>query len=286
MDTNELKQTARLLRRDALVMITRAGSGHPGGPLSMADYSAALWFKYLKLDPAKPEWEDRDRYILSNGHASAMLYSLMARRGFFPVSDLMTFRTTNSKLLGHPSSVVLPGVEISAGSLGQGLSAAFGMALGLKKAGKLSQNVFCNCGDGELQEGSVWEAVMAAAHYKTDNLILSVDFNDAQIDGHVHEVMNIEPLADKFRAFNWKVVESDGHDMEQICGAYDEALNRSGKPAVILFKTVMMKGCPTFEDIPGWHGRPPKPDECTQMLHELGFEETYEEALETYKEKD
>jgi len=280
---DDLIAKANKIRRDVLVMITHAASGHPGGPLSMADYLTALWFRYLRIDPNNPKWPERDRFILSNGHASALLYALMARCGCFDPSEILTFRQTESRLVGHPSSVMLPFVEISTGSLGQGLSVAHGMALGLRKDGKVQSTVYCNCGDGELQEGSVWEAVMAAGHYHSDNLVLSVDSNDAQIDGYVRNVMSIEPLVDKFKAFNWRVIDCDGHDMTAICNAWEEAHARTGRPTVILFCTVMMKGCPTYENIPGWHGRPPKPDECTLMLHELGFDEMYEEALQTYK---
>ncbi len=250
----------------------------------MADYLTALWFRYLRYDPSDPAKPDRDRFVLSNGHASALIYTILARIGCFHPSYLLTFRTTASRLVGHPSSVKLPFIEISTGSLGQGPAVAHGMALGLRMAGRSEANVFCNCGDGELQEGSVWEAVMAAAHYRSDNLILSVDFNDVQIDGHVHRVMGIEPLREKFEAFGWRAIESDGHDMEAVCGAWESALRRTGKPTVVLFRTRMMKGCPSFEDDPGWHGRPPTPDECTRMLRELGFDETFEQARDSYGE--
>jgi len=280
----QLAEIAQTIRRDVLVSVTHAASGHPGGPLSMADYLTALWFRTLRLDPQHPFWEDRDRFVLSNGHASALLYALMARRGFFHPSYLMTFRDTDSRLLGHPSSVKLPGVEISTGSLGQGLAVAHGMALGLRRLGKETPTVYCHCGDGELEEGSVWEAVMAAAHYKSDNLILAVDANDAQIDGHVRDVMAVEPLVDKFQAFNWRALDVPGHDMSAICDAWDNARQRLGQPTVILFRTVMMKGCPEFEDLPGWHGRPPQPEECDRMLKQLGYDETYEQAVKSYGE--
>lgn len=284
LSIEQLMEQARKIRRDVLVMVTHAASGHPGGPLSMTDYLTALWFRYMRFDPGNPSLPERDRFVLSNGHASALNYALLARTDCFNPSYLLTFRSTESRLLGHPSSSKLPGIEISTGSLGQGLSAAHGMALGLRMNGLVNSNVFCNCGDGELQEGNIWEAVMAAGHYHTDNLVLSVDANNAQIDGYVHEVMAIEPLADKFNAFGWRVLDCDGHDMESICQAWETALRRQGKPTVILFRTIMMKGCPSYENIPGWHGRPPKPDECTQMLAELGFSETYEEAVRSYGE--
>lgn len=282
---NDLREKARHIRRDVLLTITHAESGHPGGPLSMADYMTALFFQYMRIRPEEPDWEDRDRFVLSNGHASAILYALMAAKGFFPRSELLTFRRTHSRLVGHPSSVLLPGVEISTGSLGQGLSVAHGMALGLKLAGKEEPRVYCNCGDGELQEGSVWEAVMSAAHYGSDNLILSIDANNAQIDGFVEDVMGLEPLVDKFKSFGWRVLEADGHHMPSICEAWQLAQELTGKPTVLIFRTAMMKGCPTYEHIPGWHGRPPTPEECTIMLKELGFDETYEEALKSLVEK-
>ncbi len=280
----QLKELARTIRRDVLTMVTHAASGHPGGPLSMADYLTALWFRHMRFDRNNPRMSDRDRFVMSNGHASALNYALLARTGCFDPSYLLTFRSTESKLLGHPSSSKLPCIEISTGSLGQGLSAAHGMALGLRMTGLAEANVFCNCGDGELQEGSIWEAVMAAGHYRTDNLVLSVDSNDAQIDGYVHNVMTVEPLVDKFAAFGWRVLDCDGHEMSAICQTWENALERCDKPTVILFRTVMMKGCPSFENIPRWHGRPPKPDECSQMLAELGYKETYEEAVRSYGE--
>jgi len=280
----ELRERARYVRRDVLLTITNAESGHPGGPLSMADYLTALFFQYLNIRPHKPGWEDRDRFVLSNGHASALLYSLMAGRGFFSRAELLTFRSTNSRLVGHPSSVMLPGVEISTGSLGQGLSVAQGMAMGLRLGGKAKPTVYCSCGDGELQEGSIWEAVMSAAHYDLDNLILTVDANNAQIDGFVKDVIGLEPLVDKFKAFGWFTIEADGHDMQSICKSYEFAQLRTGKPTVIIFRTTMMKGCPTYENIPGWHGRPPTPEECGIMLKELGFDETYEEARQNLAE--
>ncbi|MBT3233875.1 MAG: transketolase [Calditrichaeota bacterium] len=281
---SDLCEKARYIRRDVLLTITNAESGHPGGPLSMADYMTALFFKYLNIKPHKPNWEDRDRFVLSNGHASALQYALMAGRGYFPRAELLTFRATNSRLLGHPSSVMLPGIEISTGSLGQGLSVAQGMAMGCKLAGKNELTVYCSCGDGELQEGSIWEAVMSASHYKLDNLILMVDANNAQIDGYVEDVMRLEPLVDKFKSFGWQTIEADGHHMQSICESFELAQIRTGKPTVLLFKTTMMKGCPTYENIPGWHGRPPTPEECSGMLKELGFDETYEEARKTLAE--
>jgi transketolase len=278
MPVDALRETARKIRHDVLVMVQLAASGHPGGPLSAADYLTALWMNYLNVDPADATWPERDRFMLSNGHCSAINYALMAHRGYFNRGYLLTFRHLNSRLQGHPSRATLPGIEVSTGSLGQGLSVSHGMALGARMRGKPNINVFCNCGDGELQEGNIWEAVMHAGHRKTDNLVLSVDWNNAQIDGYVENVKGIEPLPDKFKAFRWRVLVAGGHDMEEVVRTWDEALSGTpsrgkgcGQPTVILWKTVMMKGCPTFENVPGWHGRAPKEDELMVMLKELGY---------------
>jgi len=282
LSISALEEMARTIRRDVIVMVNTAQSGHPGGPLSAADYLTALWFNFLNVAPDDPDMLRRDRFVLSNGHCSALNYALLARRGFFNPSYLLTFRSTHSKLQGHPNCMKLKGLEISTGSLGQGLSAAHGMALGLRLRGWLEATVYCNCGDGELQEGSIWEAVMAAGHFKSENLIVSVDFNNAQIDGYVSDIMSIEPIAGKFRTFNWRVLEADGHRMEDIVAAWQEAKRRTGKPTVILFKTEMMHGCPTYANEPGWHGRPPKDDEAQVMLKELGYIESLEEIRASY----
>ncbi len=281
LSKEELIERSRLIRHDILISVNAAQSGHPGGPLSAADYHTALWMNYLNVDPKNPYWEERDRYLLSNGHCSALNFALMAHRGFFSRGYLLTFRSLNSRLQGHPSSVKLPGIEVGTGSLGQGLSVAHGMALGARMRGRPDILSFCNCGDGELQEGNIWEAVMHAGHRQTDNLILSVDWNNAQIDGYVENVKGVEPLVDKFEAFRWRVLVADGHNMDEIINAWEWAIDGTprcgkgcGKPSVILFKTVMMKGCPSFENIPGWHGRPPKDDELMIMLSELGFKYT------------
>ena len=281
---NALEEMARTIRRDVIMMVNTAQSGHPGGPLSAADYLTALWFNFLNVDPNDPDWERRDRFVMSNGHCSALNYALLARRGFFNPSYLLTFRSTESLLQGHPNCVKLKGLEISTGSLGQGLSVAHGMALGLRKRGWDDMTVYCNCGDGELQEGNIWEAIMAAGHYRSDNLIVSVDFNNAQIDGYVEDVMGIEPLSGKFRTFDWRVLAADGHRMDDIVPVWQEAKRRTGKPTVILFKTEMMHGCPSFANQPGWHGRPPKDDEAQQMLKELGYDEDLEDVRASYGE--
>jgi transketolase len=280
---DKLAEMARTIRRDVLTGVFNAQSGHPGGPLSAADYLTTLWFHYLRVDPTNPQWEDRDRFIMSNGHCSMLNYALLARRGFFNPAYLTTFRTRHSKLQGHPNATKLPGIEVNTGSLGQGLSVGVGMAYGARLAGKDNVHVFVNCGDGELQEGQIWEAAMAAGHYGLDNLIASIDYNNAQIDGHVRDVMRIDPLDDKLRAFNWNVIVADGHDYDAIIAAYRAAIDAAaGMPTAIIFKTVMMKGCPSFEDIPGWHGKPPGRDDFAKMLQELGFDETPEEAVASY----
>jgi len=211
-------------------------------------------------------------------------YALLARRGFFPPAYLLTFRSTGSGLEGHPNRHKTPGVDISAGSLGHGLAVGHGIALGSKMK-KLDQRIYVNLGDGELQEGSCWEAIMAAAHYKSDNILAFVDYNDVQIDGRMHEVMNLRPLDARFTTFGWKVLEGDGHDMDEIIRLLDQAHEEMGKgqPVVVLFHTIMMKGIPSFEDDHLWHGKPLKTDElCGQGLKQLGYDETPQEAFKSY----
>ena len=271
---DELREFARTVRKDVILMTATAKSGHPGGPLSAADYTSALVCNYLRLRSAHPYWEGRDRLVISNGHCSALNFSLLSRRGYFSPGYLLTFRSTPSRLQGHPNHTKLPGVEIGTGSLGQGLSVAHGMALGAKLRGENDIRVVCNVGDGELQEGNCWEAIMHAGHRQTDNLIVSVDWNDAQIDGRVHLVKRLDPIDEKFRAFHWDVRVAAGHNMEEVCAAWDWAFanHGKGKPSVIIFNTVMMKGAgEKYEDIPGWHGLPPKEEEALEILHNLGY---------------
>ncbi len=285
MPKEELVELARTIRRDVIVGVYNAQSGHPGGPLSAADYLTALWFHFLRLDPSNPKWEDRDRFVLSNGHCSMLNYALLARRGFFNPSYLTTFRTRDSKLQGHPNATKLDGIEVNTGSLGQGLSVGVGMAYGAKLAAKDSLHVFVNCGDGELQEGQIWEAAMSAGHFGLDNLIMMVDYNNAQIDGFVRDVMRVDPLSDKLRAFHWDVLWADGHDWDEIMIAFRGAIeSRNKRPTAIIFKTIMMQGCPSFANIPGWHGKPPGRDDAWRMLKELGYDETPEEAVASYGE--
>ena len=278
-----LKAMAQHIRKDVLIQTFVANSGHPGGPLSAADYLTTLFFRYLRSDPQRPDWPDRDRFVLSNGHCSALIYALLARREFFPLKTLLSFRQSGSILQGHPNRLKVPGLDASTGSLGQGLGLAHGMALAARRTGKKIR-VFVNLGDGELQEGAVWEALMAAGHYKSENLIAMVDYNQVQIDGRVEDVMGVAPLAEKLRAFRWRVIEADGHDYDAIDDAFFQALSPTDRPSIILFKTRMMHGVASFEDDAAWHGRPPKEEELAQMLVELGFELTVEEAVRQYRE--
>jgi len=267
-------------------MTYAAKSGHPGGPLSAADYLTCAFFNHVRVDPKNSSDENRDIFIISNGHCSALHYSLLSRRGFFPPGYLLTFRSTGSGLEGHPNRHKTPGVEISAGSLGHGLAVGLGMALGAKMKNS-GQRVYVNLGDGELQEGSCWEAIMAMAHHKADNVLAFVDYNDVQIDGRTHNVMNLRPLDAKFSSFGWKVFEGDGHDIDDVIRLLDEAHNAMGKgqPVVILFHTIMMKGVPSYEDDHIWHGKPLATDELLETaLHELGYDETASEAIESYGE--
>jgi transketolase len=264
-------QKARRLRGLAIKMIGTAGSGHPGGSLSAAEIVAVLYFHELRLDPARPDWPDRDRFILSKGHAAPLLYAALAERGFFPADELFTLRRLGSRLQGHPDCRRLPGVEMSTGSLGQGLSVGNGLALAAKLDGR-SYRVYVLLGDGEIQEGMVWEASMAAAHYGLDNLVAIVDHNRLQIDGPVAEVMSPEPLVEKWQAFGWEVVRVDGHRVEEIAGALEHARRVKGRPTMIIADTVKGKGVSFMENRVEWHGVAPKGEELTRALAELGVE--------------
>lgn len=268
MDIERLNEKSKELRRHIVRMLGEAGSGHPGGSLSSADIVTALFFHEMRLKPAEPYWPDRDRFILSKGHAAPVLYAALAERGFFPVSELDTLRKLGSRLQGHPDMKKLPGVEMSTGSLGQGLSVANGMALAARLDRK-DYRVYVVLGDGELQEGMVWEAAMASAHYKLDNLVAFVDHNGLQIDGPVTEVMSPEPVAGKWRAFGWHTLVVNGHDMGQILDALAEAKTVKGKPTMIVAETVKGKGCSFMENLCDWHGVAPKPEEVRQALEEL-----------------
>lgn len=263
-----LEEIARRLRIEILQMLTKAGSGHTGGSLSAADIVTALFFYKMKHDPKNPKWDERDRFILSKGHAAPLLYGVLALSGYFDISMLNTLRQLNSPLQGHPCCKSLPGVEVSTGSLGQGLSIANGMAMALR-LDRSAARVYCLLGDGEIQEGQVWEAAMTAAHYKLDNLCAIIDNNELQIDGYCSEVMNIYPIDQKFIAFGWNVIKINGHDMRQIVKALDEAEKVKYKPTLILAKTIKGKGVSIFEGKAKYHGIAPTQEELEIALKEL-----------------
>ena len=263
----ELQKKANLLRYHVVEMTTAAGSGHPGGSLSAADLIATLYFKVMNHDPKNPGWDGRDRFVLSKGHVAPVLYSALAECGYFPVEDLTSLRRMGSKLQGHPVRGKVPGVEMSTGSLGQGLSMACGIALAGKLDGK-DYWTYCLLGDGEMQSGQNWEAMMFAAQYKLNNLIAFVDRNRLQIEGDTETVISLEPLTDKWLSFGWNVFEIDGHNIDQILGAISEAKNAEG-PSVIIMNTIKGKGVSFMENNAGFHGRSCKPDEHEQAMKEL-----------------
>ncbi|MGG7060058.1 transketolase [Clostridium tertium] len=268
-NVEELKSIAKTVRKDIVSMLTESCSGHPGGSLSAADILTTLYFGEMNINPENPKDENRDRFVLSKGHAAPVLYSVLARRGYFPVEELNTLRKIGSRLQGHPSMKCLPGVDMSTGSLGQGISSAVGMAL----AGKLDNKeyrVYTLLGDGELEEGQVWEAAMSAAHYKLDNLTAFVDFNGLQIDGDITKVMNPSPIDKKFEAFGWNVLVIDGHDIEEIQDAIEKAKRFKGKPTVVVCNTVKGKGVSFMENQASWHGTAPSKEQCEQALAEIG----------------
>ena len=270
----ELEAIALKIRRHIILMTCAAASGHPGGSLSAADIVTALYFYKLKHKPQDPTWTDRDRFVMSKGHAAPVLYAALAEAGYFPVSYLKTLRQLGSSLQGHIDMLSLPGIEMSTGSLGQGLSAANGMALACR-LDKMSCRVICLLGDGECQEGQVWEAAMTAGHHKLDNLTAIIDRNKYQIDGKVEDIKGIEPLADKFKAFNWQVLFCDGHDMSSIISALENAEKVKGKPAVIIADTIKGKGVKFMEDNPlDYHGKAPTREEETLALECLREKES------------
>jgi transketolase len=263
-----ISEIARKIRVDIIEMLTEAKSGHPGGSLSAADILAVLYFREMRIDPQNPHWPGRDRFVLSKGHAAPVLYAALAEKGFFPREELRQLRKTGHFLQGHPDMKKVPGVDMSTGSLGQGISAAAGMAL----AGKIDNSdyrVYCLLGDGEIAEGLVWEAAMAAAHYKLDNLVAILDYNGLQIDGRNEEVMNSSPVAAKWEAFGWNVLKVDGHDYDQLTEAFELAKNLKGKPTMIVAKTVKGKGVSFMENQAGWHGNAPSREQAETALKEL-----------------
>ncbi len=267
-DVGELISISKRIRIKILHMLTLSGSGHTGGSLSAADVATAIYFSKMKFDPANPSWEERDRFIMSKGHAAPLIYAIMAAAGYFPKEDIDSLRKIESPLQGHPCCRKLPGIEVSTGSLGQGLSVANGMALGLRLDNNPAR-VFCIMGDGEIQEGQIWEAAMTAAHYNIDNICAVVDNNELQIDGPVEEVMGIQPVHDKWEAFGWHAISIDGHDMEEILRALDEAENTKGKPTVIIANTTKGKGVSFFENKVEYHGAAPSQDEFERAVKEI-----------------
>ena len=264
----DLQGIARKLRRHVITMISTAGSGHPGGSLSAADIVTALYFRVMRHDPANPHWPDRDRFILSKGHAAPVLYAALAESGYFPLEWLTTLRKTGTCLQGHTDSTLTPGVDMSAGSLGQGLSVGIGMAL----AARLDKRVYRTyvlLGDGECQEGQVWEAAMFAPNYKLDNLTAIVDYNGLQLDGFTRQIMDLEPFVEKWRSFKWEVLQVDGHDMKRVVDALQKAGQVKGKPVVIVARTVKGKGVSFMENNVDYHGKAPGKSETEIALREL-----------------
>jgi transketolase len=268
VDSAHLKQIAKKARIHVIKMLAEAGSGHPGGSLSAMDVMTVLLHGYLRHDPKNPRWEDRDRFVLSKGHCIPAWYALLADAGYFPEKDLMTLRKLDSPLQGHPDCTLMDCMEACTGSLGQGLSIALGMALAARVSHK-DYKVYCMIGDGETQEGQIWEALLAAPKFKLDNLVVILDNNKGQIDGPVDEVMPLAPIVDKIRAFNWHVIDIDGHDYGQIMSAFKEAGTVRGKPVFIRADTVKGKGVSFMEGMIDWHGRAPKPEEAAKAIAEL-----------------
>ena len=266
-----LAEKAKQIRIDAVKAVYAAKSGHPGGALSVADILAYLYFDEMNVDPKDPKKADRDRFVLSKGHACPALYAALAEKGFFPKDVLLTFRKDGSILQGHPDMKHIPGVDMSTGSLGQGISAACGMALSGKISGE-KYRVYAIVGDGEIEEGQVWEAAMFARHYKLDNLCVFIDFNGLQVDGTVENVIDPTPIDEKFKAFGWNVVVIDGHDLDQIEGAVKNAKAAKGQPTAVLAKTVKGKGVSYMENAVDWHGKAPNDEEYAVAMKELGAE--------------
>ena len=268
MNNLELQITANEIRKGIVTAVHSAKSGHPGGSLSAADIFTYLYFEEMKVDPKNPKWQDRDRFVLSKGHVAPGYYATLAEKGFFPKEDLTTLRHTGSYLQGHPDMKHIPGVDMSSGSLGQGVSAAVGMAAA-GKYDKKDYRVYTLTGDGEIQEGQIWEAAMWAGHRKLDNLVVIVDNNNLQIDGSVDEVCSPYPIDEKFKAFNFHTIVIDGNDSDQIRAAFEEARNTKGQPTAIIAKTIKGKGVPYMENAVGWHGKAPNDEEYQIAMEEL-----------------
>lgn len=263
----ELEQTAKQIRRLIIQMLAKAGSGHPGGSLSATDLVTALYFSVMRIRPSEPAWPSRDRFHMSKGHCCPLWYAALAQAGYFSIETLWTLRQFGSMLQGHPDRRT-PGVEVASGSLGQGLSVSVGMCLAAR-LDKQDYRVYCLMGDGETQEGNIWEAAMAASHYKCDNLCAILDYNGFQIDGRVSDIMNLEPVIDKWRSFGWHTIEIDGHNMKQILSAYKQAKTVKGKPSIIIAHTIKGKGVSFMENVVDFHGRAPTKEEAEKALREL-----------------
>ena len=267
-DVKELEKIANNVRIGIIESVYAAKSGHPGGSLSIADILTVLYFNQMNIDETKPQDKSRDRLVLSKGHCAPALYSTLAERGFFEKGLLKTLRNINGKLQGHPDMNKIPGVDMTTGSLGQGLSAANGMAMA-SKLGKEGIRVYCICGDGEMEEGQIWEAAMSSSHYKLDNLCLIIDNNNLQIDGNVDKVMNIYPLDEKFKSFGFEVIQVDGHNIAELINAFEQAKKVKGKPTAIIANTIKGKGVSFMENQAGWHGKAPNQEEYEQAMQEL-----------------
>ena len=268
VNIKELEEKARNIRKGILEEVYNAKSGHPGGSLSITDIMTVLYFNELNIDEKNPKWEDRDRLVLSKGHCSPALYASLAERGFFDKKELKTFRKLGSKLQGHPDMNKVPGVDMTSGSLGQGLSVANGMAISAKMDNK-NYRVYCILGDGEIEEGQIWEAAMTSSKYKLDNLCVIVDNNNLQIDGTIEEVMSSYPIDKKFKSFGFNVIIIDGHNFEEILGAFEQAKNTKERPTCIIAKTIKGKGIPYMENIVDWHGKAPNEEEYNKAIEDL-----------------
>ena len=269
MDKNQLLEMCTTIREDILVMLNKAKSGHPGGSLSATELVTALYFGgIMKYDAKNPKWEGRDFFILSKGHACPAIYAALARAGFFSIDELGKLRRLGSILQGHPNAMLTPGLDCSSGSLGQGLSIANGLGLAFKKQDKPNR-VYCLLGDGEIQEGQIWEAAMTSAHYRLDNVCAILDSNGIQLDGRVDDIKGIEPLADKWLSFGWNVIECDGHDIEQVYNAYEAAMSKKSKPSILIAKTVKGKGVSFMENNIDWHGLTPNDEQLAKALAEI-----------------
>ncbi|HHT9115515.1 MAG: transketolase [Planctomycetes bacterium] len=268
IDIKSMEERAKVIRRHVVRMLAKAGSGHPGSSLSTVDLLVALFYNKLKHNPQQPAWPDRDRFVMSKGHGCPALYAVLAEMGYFGIDKLDTLRQFGSILQGHPCMKTTPGIEISGGSLGQGLSVGLGIALAAK-LDKKDYRTYVMLGDGEIEEGQVWEAAMASSHFKADNLCAIIDQNGLQIDGFIHEIMSSYPIPDKWRGFGWHVIEINGHDYKAILSAYDEAEKIKGRPTVIVAKTIKGKGVSFMENQVDWHGKAPSKDEAERALAEL-----------------